>query len=181
MSIRNYGYMKDEEPKLRDHLVLLDRNPIQAQTLYETWVRIHQPAIPPRSSSVLGTSEMCKCLFPSDIWLCVATYIRLRQCIILWCSHTGLRLCVMQGFYSSWDPVAISNIFSVSGLSPEHSHTQISFLRFFLQFSSNFQEQSCQIWFEQILQCEFHVMSKSKTINWVKIYIRFSIDPVIAL
>lgn len=138
MSINNYDYVKDKGPKLGDHLALLNRNHLQAQTLYEMPVRINQPAVPPRSSSVLGTSKMCICLFPADIWLCVATYTRLRQCVRLWCSHTGLRLCVMQGFYSPWDRVVISNTFSVSRLSPEHSHTQISFLGFapvFLKFS----------------------------------------------
>lgn len=101
-------------------------------------VRINQPAVPPRSSSVLGTSKMCICLFPADIWLCVATYTRLRQCVRLWCSHTGLRLCVVQGFYSPWDRVVISNTFSVSRLSPEHSHTQISFLGFCSSFPQIF-------------------------------------------
>lgn len=82
--IHSYGYVKDKGPKLGDPLVLLDRNPIQGQTLYKTGVRIHQLAILPGSSSGLGTSEMCTCLFPADLRLCVATYTRLRQCVRLW-------------------------------------------------------------------------------------------------
>lgn len=82
VSIHNFSYVKDKGPKLGDPLVLLDRNSTRAQTLYETRVKIHQPAIPPRSS-VLQTSEMCSWVFPADIWLCVAIHTRLRQCVVV--------------------------------------------------------------------------------------------------
>lgn len=122
-------YLKGGGLEHWEQLDVLDRNPFQAQTLCEIWMRIHKPAIPLRLSSVLEiTASICSQMTFGFVANCTMLRLRAR----LWCSQTGLRLCATQGSYSPGDPVVISNNFSVSGLLPEHSYAWISLLSFLL-------------------------------------------------
>lgn len=158
--------MKDKGPNPGHHWALSfsRQKSHQVQALYVTRVRFHQRAVPPGLSSVSGTSEMCKRLFTADIWLCVATYTRLRLCVRLWRRHTGLRLCVRQGFYSSWDPAVC---LCCHQSAPAHFIFK-ALAAVFLRFSGTILPNI--IWTDFAMWISCYV--KSKTINWVKIYIR---------